>query len=528
MSVPPISAREAGSGRIPQAVSLAAATVSMVLSGKGVHDALAVTHMPEAMRLAASGTVTLLISGLIYTLMRRAGQARASRHFKELLRRPRMSVALPLLGGLTMMAFSVITAFSAMVFMKNGDMVQAQATALNTAAVTEPLRQMARSYAVAAAEASAVADLALAQSQTEAAYGGTCGATGSGTGPYARMRADHASRFGAVRDDALALSGRATDLVARFAVVATQADLDAAYRQAQQLALDPARARVAQVTAAMRLGYRSDGFFFEGQTRTCADPSMVGALDRLLTAAETPINLSPVAPVLPKASLFDTFGLAASALSDETASDHLGGPMVYVFLTFALVVDTVCAAFAWISGAAIGRRLTEAEIQELHRHNWILEQFLWRFPEAVKRGVSKRSTEDPASSERLEQAFFIVPEGGDGEKNRDARFFAYSFGLKVDAARQHVPVSQIPEAFAPFAERLRLASGGATSFNVYPVTDEAVYDRLERHKRACALALGAISVTSDAYGDINDKRWIAAAKEGLSKDAGRSGNVHRL
>jgi hypothetical protein len=55
------------------------------------------------------------------------------------------------------------------------------------------------------------------------------------------------------------------------------------------------------------------------------------------------------------------------------------------------------------------------------------------------------------------------------------------------------------------------------------VPDEKTYDQLERHKRDCALALGANIVKSSIYGDVNDKHWVAATKDMLAKGVGNAG-----
>ena len=165
------------------------------------------------------------------------------------------------------------------------------------------------------------------------------------------------------------------------------------------------------------------------------------------------------------------------------------------FIMLSILLDATGALAAWRAGRVAGQDLTESERAELHKHRWVLQNFVWKFPEG--NGSSR------------EEAYLIVPHGGDGSKADDAEKFAFAFGLDVDAARQYVPVTALPVAFKPFADRLRLASGGATTMTIYPIEEQEVYDQIERHKRLCALALWSEGVVSQDYGDINDKNWLA-------------------
>jgi len=525
MSINPIRFARTSPERLPvsEIAAFVALGISTILSGSGVYFSLDVFALNFFFSLALAGSITFLITASIYICVRRAGYTRASSKFNGILHNRKGGFfGVVLTFGLLMMCVSSATSFSAMAYLRYEPTIQAEMDSRANQSVVEPLQDLAVTFGAIAIEASNVSALAAARSDLEASAGGTCGPTGAGEGPFARLRAGHAETLDDLNASALLVSRDASSLLGELSGVLTQSKIDAIHAKAQALVLSPDRQRIARTAESMRSGYSGTGFVWEGQTRFCDDEVMVAALDQLLTATSQSVALDPVAPTKLEATLFDAYAVFwAFLLGDESKSAKVTAmTSLPFFLGFALFLDAVGAFAAWKAGSASGRHLTAKERDELHKHRWILQNFVWKFP--------ARKQDGDADAPLKEEAYLIVPHGGDGCKTDDAEKFAFAFGLHVDASRQFVSMAALPKAFRPFVDRLRLASGDATSISVYPIEDQATYDRLERHKRLCALALWSERARSNEYGDVDDKKWTRKLQEKAEHVQEPEGNLHSI
>lgn len=523
MSINPIRFARTSTGAtlLATITAFAALGMSTVLSGSGVFFSLEVFSLNAALRVIMAAAVTFLITASIYLAMRRAGFAAASRKFEGILHNRRSGfVVLSIIFGLFMVTVSSTTSFSAMAFLRYEAAIQTSIDARANVAITDPLRAMATNYGVVAAEAGDVSVLAAYQSNIESASGGTCGPSEVGEGPIARLRASHAASLAVMNTAALTLAKDAQSLLGELSGGLSQSQIDDVHRRAQTLSLSPERARIDRLAVGMREGYAGSGFLWEGVRRSCDDPVMVAALDRLLAAAGAGVELDASAPTKIEATLFDAYAVFWDLLSSARVGTTDASTMTSLpfFMTIAFFLDAIGALAAWRTGVASGRTLTIHERDELHKHRWVLQNFVWKFP-------VRKSADNDGEEPVMELAFLIVPHGGDGTKADDAEKFAFAFGLHVDAARQYIPMDALPKAFAPFTDRLRLSSGGATSITVYPIEDQKTYDQIERHKRLCALALWSDRSQSSVYGDVNDKNWSAGLQSG---HASPQPNLHSI
>lgn len=496
-----LSRSSAGFVALPTVTAFVAFGLSTVLSGSGVFFSTEVFSVDLLVRIFLAASITFLITTSIYISIKRAGYIRASKKFNGILHnRPTGYVALPLLVGLIMMLISSATSFSAMAYLRYEPVLQSALDARANLVITNPLRRMASNFEDVAAEAVNVSNLAAQQSDVEATSGGTCGPSGVGEGPIARLRASHAVSLSELQAAALNVANKARSLTDTLTGRLTQAEITKIHTQAQALIVSPEHARMSRMINGLRDGYAGAGFYWEGQTRTCDDPVMVSALNQLLDVASVNIVLDPNPPTKLQATLFDAYAVFWGLLfrGDDANSDTMTS--LPFFLCVAFFLDFAGALAAWRAGATLGATLTTREKDELHRHRWILQNFVWKFP-------TRKKPEDKPDAPLMEEAYLVVPHGGDGNKTDDAEKFAFAFGLHVDAARQFIPMDALPKAFAPFVDRLRLSSGSASSISIYPIEDQSTYDQIEQHKRLCALALWSNRVQSEEYSDINDKNW---------------------
>lgn len=523
MSINPIrfSRTPAGPLILATLTAFAALGISTAFSGSGVFFSMEVFSINVALRVLLAASATFLITATIYLSMRRAGFSYASKKFEGILHNRRVgSVILSVVFGLLMVAISSATSFSAMAYLRYESSIQAAMDARANVAITGPLSNMAANYGVVADEAGNVSALAAYQSGVEAKSGGTCGSSRVGEGPIARLRASHAASLLAMNSAAMTLARDAQTLLGELSGQLTQAQINQVHTSAKLLSLNPERMRMGRLIAGMRDGYAGGGFLWEGQNRMCDDSKMVAALDQLLAATAVSVELAPTAPTKLEATLFDAYAVFWDLLSGRNDAFANTSAMTSLpfFLAISLFLDAIGAIAAWRTGVTFGRDLTPDERDELHKHRWVLQNFVWKFPTRKKLG-------DKADMPLMEEAYLIVPHGGDGSKADDAEKFAFAFGLHVDAALQFVPMAALPKAFAPFVDRLRLSSGGATSITVYPIEDQATYDQVERHKRLCALALWSDRARSNEYGDVNDKNWHKKTK---SSQPMPKSNLHPL
>lgn len=502
--------------------SVLALSISAVLSYRGLSLSMDMMGLAGGIAIGLSLVIALLFSSLIHVMGRRAGYLRGSRNFRYVLHaRPPGSVALAGAFCLAMMLASMATTFSAMVFTSATSSVQSRIDVQATATVKAPLVSMAKNDATVAALFAQLSATAKAQSVAERKYGGTCGPTGSGEGPITTLREDHAHQLAGLSTTAEGWSRAATTILSGLTGSLTQGIVDQAYLDARALRLSPERSRVMADLQVLRTGYAGGGFQQGGRTRRCNDPAMVSGLDTLIEALERPVNLPPDAPQLRAANLLDAYGLIGQA--GKAGGIPLGSTVV--FLLISILVDTVGAAAAFRAGHVQGGLLSAEEKQELHRHDWILSNYLWRFRSPKRKQVGADGKDGPGQP--LEEAVFLVPFGGDGDKNDDARKMAAAFGLQPDVERAHVPLNSFHPELKEQVQQFRLATGGATHVAFYPIRDQHTYDRMEWYKQLCTLALFSDRVQSETYGDVGDKNWLIRQADRLRKQAEQS-NIRPL
>lgn len=462
-----------------------ALVVSTALSGSGVYFSLAGSSLGEPARLAVSAVSTLFLTLLAFWFWLQAGRAgreRSLRRAQPALPKPR--VLLYIVSGLVMSSLSVLTATTALLYLSNRDGVQALLNQSSFVATIEPVAGMAWGMAEIAAKAAQANTLAADRSQREAAFGGTCGVSAPGVGPLTRMRAAHAVSAQELVSRADGLSAEAAKISRALIVARDQETVNTLFVEALALRNDPARLAIAHDAEVLAGGYGGAGFLFEGRQRACQDPQLAALFGEIARTARNVVELPTLPPLRREARIFDAFAVVIPVLTNEEHGRAVGisRATILPFVLFTVLIDLVSLGGAWGHGAKQARRLSDDEREQLHRTAWVLRNFFWEFPQL---GHASTTPDDAESC----QAFIIVPLGGNPERTRQAEYLTALFDLSVDPAFQFEPLVARRREFEPWVEQMRLASGNATHYAIYPIKTQAIYDRIMAMKRDALRAL---------------------------------------
>ncbi|MFK8034165.1 MAG: hypothetical protein AB8B94_08475 [Hyphomicrobiales bacterium] len=474
---------------------------STILSGSGINESLASSELPSYVRIAVSALVTALLTMLSFKCWSLVGKALRERKIRSGVQ----GVAVPGYHKLVWAAvfftgMSTFTAFTALTFVNHRDAVQNVLNRQTFAGVVLPMGQLARDYQRMAAIASTARIVAAERSALEAANGGTCGVSRPGRGPIADMRQNHAQHAADLQRDTLELSAEARSLIDRVLAAGEQTAVRQAFSEAVSLSLDPRRSSVSATAQELAAGYAGQGFVVGGRVLECPDNELGTAFRKIATASDQVVELPSIAPTKRSATIFDAFATIYKIIvgHGDTASAGISLVSLAPLLIMAAIFDFIGAAGALVYGRGKAIRLSTDERDHFHRVQWILENFVWSFPVAVKKGENRSDTPF------FHQAYLIVPYHGDPRKTRDAEFMASLFELAADPSLQLQPLKAARQEFFPFIDRFRWASGGATHFTAYPINDQATYESIERDKRDARKAIGFDYVLDNDYPDYVD------------------------
>lgn len=468
-----------------------ALVLSTVLSGSGIYFSLTGSSLNEPSRIAVSAVSTLFLTLLAFRFWLQAGRSSREKH----LRRAQAALPAPrvwhyIAGGLVMSSLSVLTATTALLYLNNRDGVQALMNHAAFSATIEPVNGLADGMAGVALTAARADRLAAKRSKREAAVGGTCGVSARGIGPLTRMRAEGAKAANSIARRAAVLSTAAEKTARALISAKDQSVVNTLFSDARALRTNPDRLLIAQEADALARGYGGAGFFFENQQRGCSDPELAALFAEIATAAHDVVDLPMQPPLRREVKIFDAFAMVVPILIDEDKGRDVGisRATILPFALFTLLIDLVSLGGAFGHGVGRAVMMTGKEQQQIHRTAWVLRNFVWDFP------VLPGHEDEGQGGDNVCQAFVFVPLGGNHERTRQAEYLTALFDLSVDPAFQFEPLVARRREFEPWAEQMRVASGDATHYAIYPIRSQETYYRIMEMKRDAlrALALSTI------------------------------------
>lgn len=492
------SVSNSGSSRLSVAgiVGGIALLLSTILSGSGIYFSLMESSLSEIARIAISTVSTLFLTLLAFRFWLLAGRSSRERRLRrEQAALPQPTVWHYVVGGLLMSLLSVMTATTALVFLNNRDGVQALMNHTAFAATIKPVDQLAEGMSNIAAIAARTDNLAADRSQQESTVGGTCGVSPPGAGPLTRMRASHAALASVIADRANALNRRASEIARSLISARNQDDVNKMFDAARSLRTDPERLRIAEEADALAQGYAGAGFIFEGRLRNCPDTELAALFDKIAETARGIIELPTQPPLRRDVRIFDAFAMVLPILLDEEKGRAFGVSRATIlpFVLFTVLIDLVSLGGALGHGAGRAKRMTEQEERQIHRTSWVLRNFVWEFP-----ALPAVENEGSLETDKC-QAFVFVPLGGDPDRTRQAEYLTALFDLSVDPAFQFEPLVARRREFEPWVEQMRLASGNATHYAIYPIKSQEVYEQIMRIKRDALKALALTEIESSEF-----------------------------
>ena len=264
-----------------------------------------------------------------------------------------------------------------------------------------------------------------------------------------------------------------------------QAEVNDLFTKAQTLRNNPNRLAIASEAEELSRGYNTAGFFFEGQQRLCPDQELSQLFGAIASAAENLIELPSQPPLRRDVRIFDVFSMVGPILvSDDVGRDvGISRATVVPFVFFSILIDLVSMMGAMVHGMGRAQKICEMDLRQLHRTAWVLRNFFWEFPLL---GMPDFVDDD---CEGKCQAFVTVPLGGNPERTRQAEYLTALFDLSVDPASQFEPPVARRQEFEPWVQQLRLASGNASHYAVYPITSQETYETIKSLKRDALRAL---------------------------------------
>jgi hypothetical protein len=475
---------------------------STLLSGSGIYFSLSGSAMSEPARLAVSSVSTLFLTLLAFWFWMQAGRASRERQLRKgqpALPQPRLWMHVA--GGMVMSLLSILTATTALVYLGNRDGVQALMNQTAFAATIEPVARLAADMAAIASEASMADRIAAQRSQREAADGGTCGNSPKGTGPLTRMRAAHAAAASDIAARAEKLSREATGINRALITARDQTAVNALFLDAVALGTHADRLAIAMEADALARGYAGQGFWFEDRQRNCRDEELAQLFARIAASASGVAELPTQPPLRREVRIFDAFAVTIPVLLDEDHGRAVGinRATILPFVLFTVLIDLVSLAGAIGHGSSLARRLSDKERAQLHRTAWVLRNFLWEFPVPAAGAPAESTDPEPC------QAFIFVPKGGNPERTRQAEYLAALFDLSVAPAFQFEPLIARRKEFEPWVEQMRLASGGATHYAIYPIKDQKIYARIMEMRRDALRALALTPIDGSELPEFQQK-----------------------
>lgn len=476
-----------GRTRVLGAVCLLAFGFSTILSGYGIGLSLGELPIPLPVRIIFACTATALLTGLAFLCWRQVGviltQLRVPRGRIE---KVFILIAAFIIGGLATSG-SVFTSFTASVFIMQGEAVQSELRARQTAVVAGPIASFSQAQLRVAELGERVRIAAKEASERERVYGNTCGPTPRGDGPITRLRALHSEQAKTHSEAASEMATDSASLLNRLRDVSAQIEVDSIYRSAQELLFDLRSSDLRQWSETTSAHLRGNPVFFEERMHVCTDVQMAEMLDQLTLAANDYPALPDFAPQIREGNVFDSMIVMSDRLARITTGDAQNADdwSILPYAIFSLLIDSIGVVSAIIFARRLTDRLTPRMRADFVRTTWAIRHLVWPFEDG--------------------ETYLLVPVGGDPGKEILARNLVAKLRLSPRPYRFRVPMSVLAKDVPDLPLYFSSMTGKPILVDIFIIDKKAERRMHELHDEAVLALECDTSEFADYPNHFNDQ-----------------------